>query len=101
MRRWQMLVATTLLFLISTGCYHVGIVTRSVAPAESHHLWMHGFIYGLVGSELDSDRLCGTRPIAAVDTYMSIPNMIAAWLTAGIYTPMTAVVTCGNSQPRS
>lgn len=91
------LLAMTL--LASTGCYSVGLVTRSVAPGETHHKWMHGFIYGLVGSEVDTESMCGTRGVARVDTYMSLGNMVLAALTWGLYSPMSLDVTCAAGAP--
>lgn len=84
------------LALGSTGCFSVGAYTRTVAPAESHHFWVHGFFWGLVGSDLDMDTVCGGRPMARVDTYMSMGNVVVSYLTGGIYTPMSLEVTCGQ-----
>lgn len=91
------LLALTL--MASTGCYSVGLVTRNVPPGETHHKWMHGFIYGLVGSEIDAEGMCGNRPVARVDTYMSLGNMVLTALTWGLYSPMSLDVTCGAAAP--
>ncbi len=86
-------LAATFLFL-SSGCYHVRVVTTSVPQAETHQVWAHGFLYGLVGSEVNSAAWCGDRPVVVVDSYESVPNWLLTVLTAGIYTPRTVLITC-------
>lgn len=80
-----------------TGCLSVGVYTRNVQPAESYHFWSHGFFWGLVGSDLSADSVCSGRPLSRVDTYMSLGNLVATYLTVGIYSPMSVEITCGRA----
>lgn len=91
--------ALGLLVLLMTGCFSVGVYSRDTVPAESHHVWLHGFLWGLVGSDIDGGQMCGGRPIARVDTYMSLGNMVLYSITGGLYSSMSVEVTCG--QPRA
>jgi len=98
MSRIMRTAAMSLLLAISaTGCLSVGVYTRQVPPAESYHFWAHGFLWGLVGSDMNADSVCSGRPLARVDTYMSLGNMVATYLTGGIYAPMSVEITCGKA----
>ena len=99
MSRRSVLIAvlSAMFFLFASGCYHVRVVTVNMPPSDVHQVWMHGFLYGLVGSEISSESVCGNRPVAAVDTYMSFLNFLVGGLTMGIYTPRTVRITCAGT----
>jgi len=91
------LVASMLALTLTTGCtHHVRVSFPSVQPADRHSRWVSGWLWGLVGGEVNAAEYCGNRAVAVVDTKRSFGNQIIAWLTFGIYTPMHAAVTCGQ-----
>ncbi len=91
---WGLVAAA---FLVLSGCHHVRMVTVNVPPAEVHRVWMHGFLWGFVGSEITSESVCGNRMVASVDTYLSLPNFLLLMFTGGLYTPRTMVIQCAST----
>jgi hypothetical protein len=86
-------VAATLL----TGCYHVTVNTG--APAASQVVdkpWQYSFVYGLVPPpELNVKDPC-SQGVARVETERSFLNGLVGALTASIFTPMHARITCAS-----
>ncbi len=90
--RFSVLLAATLLF---AGCYHATIDT-GLRPSDQkiEQPWAHGFIFGLVPpSTIETASKC-PHGVAKVETKLSVLNEIAAWVTMGIYTPMSITVQC-------
>jgi hypothetical protein len=83
-------------FVALTACYHT-ITTTNMNPGPTHvEAWSPAFIYGLVPAKVDAAKLCGGKPVQAVDTQASFLNMLVGWVTFGIFTPMQVTVTCAG-----
>jgi len=84
--------------LVSSACYHATIETGLPASSETITIpWAHGFVYGLVPpAAVNSASKC-RNGVAKVETQHSFLNMLAQWLTFGLYTPMQIDVTCASS----
>jgi hypothetical protein len=81
-------------FLMLTACYHT-ITTTNLNPGPTHtEQWVPTFIYGLVPGKVDAGKLCGGKPVQAVDSQASFLNMVVGAITFGIFTPMQVTVTC-------
>ncbi len=89
------LVAAGLCLPLS-GCFSARLIIPSVQPAERHRHWVNGFLWGLVGGETSAEMSCGQRLVAAMETKRSVGNYLVSWLTLGIYSPSTVIVTCGQ-----
>lgn len=78
-----------------TGCYHAVITTGRPESSDVISIkWANGFIYGLVPPPVvDASSRC-TNGVAKVETQHSFLNMLAQFVTFGIYTPMQIDVTC-------
>lgn len=91
--------------VLLSGCYHA---TVDIPPAPASGVqqqasssgqvidmpWAHGFLYGLVPpSPVDAKSKC-VNGVSRVETQVSLPNQLANWLTAGLYSPMHIKVTC-------
>ncbi len=79
----------------ATGCYHATIETgRPLSPQTVEKPWAHGFIGGLVPpTTVETASKC-PNGVARVETKHSFPNMLASFLTGGIYTPISIKATC-------
>jgi len=91
-------------FLISaSACYHAQIQTGlPPGPQTIERPWAHGWLYGLVPpSTIQTMQEC-PNGVARVETQLSFVNQLANFLTGGIYTPMSIIVTCaaGRDQAR-
>lgn len=81
------------LFLLA-GCYHATIDTGLAPGFKTVEMWKHSWIYGLVPpSVVEAQSEC-ENGVARVETQQSFVNGLVGWLTGGIYTPMTVIVTC-------
>src|SRR5262249_34384175 len=56
--------------------------------------WANGFIYGLVPPPVVETAQRCTNGVAKVETQHSFLNMLAQFITFGLYTPMQIDVTC-------
>ena len=95
MRKQFGILATLLLLLTSTGCYHAQIMTGQ-EPSDKivEKKWFLGFVNGLViPEELDVSEECPAG-VAKVETKMSFANQLVTIITGGIFSPMTIKVTC-------
>jgi hypothetical protein len=81
--------------LASTACYHVVVDTgRPPSPTVIDKPWAPAFLGGLVPPEpVDAAAKC-PNGVSKVESQMSFPNLLASFLTSGLYTPMTITVTC-------
>lgn len=81
---------------VTGGCYHT-ITTTNMNPGPQHVVaWVPTFIYGLVPGNVDAGKMCGGKPVQAVDSQASFLNVIVGAVTFGIFTPMQVTVTCAG-----
>ena len=78
-----------------SGCYHVTVISSAQpSPTVVEKPWQHSFIDGLVPpSELETKEQCPSG-VAKVETQRSFVNLLASWITSGIYSPIAVKVTC-------
>ena len=95
MRRY--LSAAAALLVLSSGCYHLTVVTGAPAsPTVIDKQWQNSFVYGLVPPpELDVKAQC-TQGVAKVETERSFVNGLVGAITWSLYTPLHATVTCAS-----
>lgn len=95
MRRSALALA---LSLTLSGCFHATVTTGTPAPqaAPESRTFASSWLWGLV-PPATINPTC-PRGLARVETQVSVPNRLVSWLTAGIYTPMSIVVTCAAEQ---
>jgi hypothetical protein len=80
-----------------SGCYHATVETgRPESGQKILRPWAHGFVGGLVPPETVETASQCPNGVARVETYHTFLNMLAQWLTFGIYSPMTIEVTCAS-----
>lgn len=91
-------VRSLVVAVLCSACYHATVLTGLPASSEVvSKAWAHGFVYGLVPpSDVETASKCKTG-VAKVETQHSFLNMLAQFLTFGIYTPMQIDVTCASS----
>jgi Bor protein len=90
--------ALALLVLATAGCYHVTVDTGRTPSGETISVpWAHSFVAGLVPPETVETAARCPDGVARVETQHSFMNMLAAVLTASIYTPVTIDVACASS----
>ena len=80
---------------VSLGCWRI-TVTSNAAPSPTvvEKPWQHSFISGLVPpAEINVKEQC-PNGVAKVETVHSPANILATLLTQGIYSPITAKITC-------
>jgi len=88
-------VATLAMAMVAAGCWRI-TVTSNAAPSPTvvEKPWQHSFIAGLVPpAEINVGDQC-PNGVAKVETVHSPANILATILTQGIYSPITAKVTC-------
>lgn len=89
--------------VVLSGCYHATVDTTPAAgPVQQGSAagqtidkpWAHGFIFGLVPpAPVEAKDKCPAG-VSKVETMVSLPNMLATFLTGSLYTPMSIKVTC-------
>ena len=78
-----------------TGCYHAVIQTGRPESTDVISIkWANGFIYGLVPPPIVETASRCTNGVAKVETQHSFLNMLAQFVTFGLYTPIQIDVTC-------
>jgi hypothetical protein len=78
-----------------TGCYHAVIQTGRPESTDVISIkWANSFIFGLVPPPVVETASCCTNGVAKVETQHSFLNMLAQFVTFGLYTPMQIDVTC-------
>jgi Bor protein len=86
------------LIVLGTGaCYHATVNT-GLAPSSTviRKEWAHSFLYGLVPPNVvDAAKACPSG-VARVETQHSFLNMLANFITFGLYSPMEIDVTCAS-----
>ncbi len=95
-----LLALTTLVF--SSACFHATVTTGLPSGSDKiSKAWAHGFLFGLVPpSTVETASHC-KNGAAVVETQLSFLNMLAAFITFDIYTPMQIDVTCASSSKMS
>jgi len=80
---------------LSAGCYHAVVETgRPAGTTVVQQPWVRTFVFGLVSApEIDVSAQCRTG-VARVETQQTFMNGLAGALTFGIFTPLSATVTC-------
>ncbi|HEX3596410.1 MAG TPA: hypothetical protein VHU80_14975 [Polyangiaceae bacterium] len=96
-------LALAVAFASTSGCYRASFADARSAGQETHGVWVHGFLFGLVGSRaVDARYECASEP-AAIDVFESAGSFALTVVSLGIYTPRVAAVTCaaapGGSRP--
>ena len=88
-------VAAVVAAFALTGCYHAVINTGRPESTDIITIkWANGFIYGLVPPPIVETASRCTNGVAKVETQHSFLNMLAQFVTFGLYTPMQIDVTC-------
>jgi hypothetical protein len=97
MRRTTYLAIASL--ALSGACYHATVET-GMAPSGQviEKEWAHSFIGGLVPPDLMETAAKCPSGVAKVETQLSFVNMLANFVTFGIYSPMSIKATCGNGK---
>lgn len=97
-RKLSPLVAALALFG-STACYHAVVETgRAPGTTVVQKPWTATFVFGLVeAKEINVAREC-PNGLAKVESQMSFVNGLAAFVTAGLYTPHTVTITCAANR---
>jgi len=99
MKRVVQWVGVCMLFALA-GCYHATINTgRQPSGQTINRPWAHSFIGGLVPPAVVETASACPNGVARVETQHSFLNMLAAFVTFSIYTPMTITVQCAGGAP--
>jgi hypothetical protein len=97
MRLASKLAAAAAVVIVSSGCYHAIVETgRPASATVITQPWAHSFIYGLVPPKVVETATQCPGGVSRVETQHSFVNGIAAFVTGGIYTPITITVTCAS-----
>lgn len=81
-----------------TGCYHATIETgRPPSPEVIEEPFASAWVYGLVPPKTVEAASECANGVSRVETQLSFVNQLVGFLTLGIYTPMTILVTCAAS----
>jgi hypothetical protein len=94
------LSAVPLLFVLAlSGCFHATVETGLTPSGDSIHVpWAHSFVVGLAPpATVETAQRC-PNGVARTETQHSVLNMLAWFVTAGIYTPMTIKVHCAAAR---
>ena len=79
------------------GCYKTTVsqISPGGKPGVEVKLWNHALINGLIPlKEVSVKEACGDAGIWKVETRLGAGGVAATYVTLGIYTPTTVVVTC-------
>ena len=89
----EMLVMLAVLAL--AGCYHATIETGLPPSSQTvEDNFADAWVYGLVPPKTVETASQCPSGVARVETHLSFVNQLVGFLTLGIYTPMTILVTC-------
>lgn len=80
-----------------SGCFSLKYYSTSVpGPGETHKIWVHSFLGGLVTvGEIDVDAEC-PHGVFKMKSNFTLVDLLLFGVTAGIYSPMNIVLTCGS-----
>ncbi len=84
--------------LLSAACFHAVVETgRTPSPTVVRRPFQPSFLYGFIAPRrLNVAEEC-PEGVARVETLHTGFEMLIAWATAGIFTPMSIRVTCASS----
>ena len=93
MKHLRLLVLLTPLM---AGCYNVKFVNNGGgSPGSTQTIWVHTVVFGLISlNTVDVKEVCGDRGAYALRTNSNLWSMLLTSITAGIYSPVMAHVTC-------
>lgn len=84
------------------GCHHARIETGLAPSIQTFEQpWAASWLGGLVPPSVVETAARCPDGVAVVETQRSFVNMVAAFLTFGIYAPMAIKVTCAQSSELS
>jgi hypothetical protein len=84
---------------LSSGCFKATLQEPRSPVGETHDLWLHGFVFGLIGvDEIDTRFFCEAET-AKVGVYQSAGTFTVTLLSLGIYSPRKAAITCAGGMP--
>ena len=102
MRRFVTTTAMAVLGILQVGCYHAIIETGLAPSGETiSQPWAPSFIGGLVPPKVVEAASKCKNGVAKVETQHSFLNMLAAFVTFSIFTPMQIDVTCSTGAKAS
>jgi hypothetical protein len=91
-RRWLPLA---ILAVSATACYHQVVNTgRAPSTNKIDMPWVQGWLWGLVSPQPIETRAQCPSGVATVVTEQSVPNILASFVTLGIYAPQHVTITC-------
>lgn len=80
-----------------SACFHATIETGlAPSPQTIDKAWASGWVFGLVPPSPVSTMAQCPSGVSKVETQLSFANMLVAFLTLDIYTPMSIKVTCST-----
>ncbi len=82
--------------LAASGCYSATFADARFQPDETHDVWLHGYVYGLVGSTAVDTRFSCRGEATGVGFHESAATFALTFVTLGIYTPRMATITCSG-----
>jgi hypothetical protein len=98
MRVVSRFVVPVLSAVLLSGCYHAIIETgREANGTVISRPWAASFIAGLVPPPVIETAQRCPAGVAKVETQQSLPNMLASFLTGGLFSPMTITVSCAKA----
>lgn len=88
-------IACAALLVSTAACFHATVET-GLAPSTTviEQPFASGWIYGLVPPSTVSTQAKCPKGVSKVETQHSFVNMLVAFITLDIYTPMDIKVTC-------
>ncbi|HKR56648.1 MAG TPA: Bor family protein [Gemmatimonadales bacterium] len=89
-------IACAALLVSTAACFHATIET-GLAPSATviEKPFASGWIFGLIPPDaVDTKAKCGAHGVSKVETQHSFVNMLVAFVTFDIYTPISITVTC-------
>jgi hypothetical protein len=82
------------------GCFAATFVDARFAPQETHDVWVHGYLFGLIGTTgVDARYVCASDAVG-VDVHESAVTWTLTVITLGVYTPRVAAITCSRGSVR-
>ncbi len=83
--------------ILVAGCFHATIET-GLTPSNQviEKPWASGWVFGLVPPNPVATMSKCPGGVSKVETQLSFVNMLVAFLTLDIYTPMAIKVTCAS-----
>jgi hypothetical protein len=94
MQRLALLVVVALL----GGCFRVTYRSPSRTPADEHHAHRYSFfVLGLIGhADVHPGADCPQTGVARIASGVTVADALLTFVTIGIYTPRSVVITCAR-----